>query len=513
MLLSLAEAQFINGKNQKGFQTLGHLTILDEKLKKSCLRIARKYVQPDEINTVTSKTTPNLLGIKRCIIVDPDSSIIYYTQKLLKAIGVQEIETFEDGKEAWDYIFIHPEPHLILMEWKIPSISGPFLIQRVRNHGFLQCPIIIISSLIGINDFLLVREMGVDNVITKPFEGKGFYASIIATIQNNRSPAEQKTLEIKIRRLMAADKCNDVKHLISIYLRDRRIIPGCKIQMRAEFAYYQQAFKEASELALAALQERGDTHSLYHLLGKSFLQLKQFDLSLQYFEKAQKLCPTNIERLITIAEIHIEQNNPNKAQEHIHEATKLDQDNDIVFLAQQKVNLETNQTEAVKSYLEGLESSETFIAYMNNRAVSLARSNKLQESIEFYDKAIRCLPKTLGNYNISLHYNLALAHIRSGDMNTAMSALVAIEDDLKPDTTIGKKALSLKQKIRLYRKEKKLLTLEDHKASEDIMVIDYSSKSGPVTTFEKVAFTISDLEPTTPRRGDICCHLLYQYID
>ena len=103
-------------------------------------------------------------------------------KKTLAEIGVENVVSFADGDEATAWVESNDEPDLIIHEWRIPSLSGPLFIQRVRAKGFYRVPLVVISSLIKPDDMPLIREMGIAEVVAKPLEKTNLLPALVWTV-------------------------------------------------------------------------------------------------------------------------------------------------------------------------------------------------------------------------------------------------------------------------------------------------------------------------------------------
>jgi len=89
-----------------------------------------------------------------------------------------QIVRFADGQEALDYIF-HPDvsngeekrvnPKLILLDLKLPGVSGLDVLQKVKGNSCTKCiPIVILTSSTEEEDIVKCYELGVNSFISKP---------------------------------------------------------------------------------------------------------------------------------------------------------------------------------------------------------------------------------------------------------------------------------------------------------------------------------------------------------
>ena len=65
----------------------------------------------------------------------------------------------QDGQQAWEAIEKSEEkPSLLVMEWRIPAVPGPILIQRVR-YLIPELPIIAVNNDLQPHDIPLLHEI------------------------------------------------------------------------------------------------------------------------------------------------------------------------------------------------------------------------------------------------------------------------------------------------------------------------------------------------------------------
>ncbi len=511
VLYYLAEAEFLIGEHEAGAATLEQVKVIDEKMTSHCKRLSAKYLG-DEATIDTKGKPHNALGIKNVVVVDPDTDIHFHSKELLDAVGVANTETMEDGEDAFQWLSSSKEPDLILMEWRIPTLNGPILVQRIRQHGFLQVPIVVISSLIKPDDIHLLREMGVDECLDKPFDHNGFYSTIIWAIQQSKFPTEQKSLSIKIRRLLEAGKIDEAERLMSQLFSDERTSEGVKLEVRAEYYFSKGNYIKARNLGIEAMKHGGDSLLMLNLTGKSMLKLKQYEGALKAFEKANNISSLNVERLLNIAEASLYLDDTERAQEAIKSAEQLDSTNHAIDGIKCKVSIETGDTQTAKTLMRDLESGRNVISYMNNRAVSLARTGRFEDGISLYRKTIESLPDSWKEISASVYYNLGLAYARYGDLQTAIDTLSDIKG--AAEGTLKKSKSLIRRLQDCIDRGVKLDLKDDDENSEissdsmgDASESVEGTKEGDDSSFEEL---LADIEA---KRGDIGCYLIFYAIE
>jgi DNA-binding response OmpR family regulator len=166
------------------------------------------------------------------------------------------------------------EPDLIVMEWRIPKVSGPLLLQRVRSRGFMHTPIIVLSSLIKTSDMPLIRELGVANLALKPLEKATFLKAVIWTIQQDRIPSDIHALENKIRMLLNCKELKAVEVLLTKYFNNSAAQGSRKSIFKAELAYAKEQYREARDLAIEAVKHAGESLFALNILGKCLMTMR-----------------------------------------------------------------------------------------------------------------------------------------------------------------------------------------------------------------------------------------------
>lgn len=448
LITSLAEPLFAMDKKQEARATLEQAKmILDGPKIKQVDALGERIFGEDYAKPIVAGTeAPNILGIPSVVLIDSDEMTLKNVKGIFSELGVPAIETFQDGESAWLWMQKNPEPGLIIMEWKIPKVPGPALLQRVRGMGFLSVPIIVLSSLIKPTDMPLLREMSVANQIAKPFPDRPtFLRTVIWTLQQERIPTDMQVLETKIRQLLQIKKPKEANSLKKRLFADKAFPLARRKYIEAEFAYANGKYEESRDHALQGLKSVGDKLLTLQLLGKVFMQLKDFASALKCLEKANEINPVNIERLCMMAEAETELGKEEDAKKSVNEAEEVDAENADLIATKAKFALTDGNTDRAKELMGKLTSLSSVVSYMNNKAIALSRTGKIDEGLELYHKAIRSIPDNRKNVLGAIHYNVALAYIRADKPQESLEHLfkAATFDDQR----IARKAASLQKRV------------------------------------------------------------------
>ena len=519
-LLNMARPQVALGMKDKAKASLSQAKLIAFGQESKVNEVAREVLGEQEANTLDedfkSGSTINSIGIKTCVVIDSDDAARKLCTDALKNLGVDQVLEFDNGESAWQWLSVNRNFDLILQEWRIPKLTGPLLVQRIR-HKFPVCPIITISSLLGEEDIPLVQEMGVASIVKKPLNKDDLTKRIVYVVQQDRLPTKAQFLEDKIRRLLEAKKYKEALALRHKFNKNKDIPDAKKKLVEAEFAYSESKFEKARDLAMEVLRTQSDSINILNFIGKCLMQLNDFVAALKCFKKAQSMSPKNVQRLCSIAEASQELGDAQSAGEAIEQAQSLDRGHQAIEQTQITMDISSGNTEKAKAVLENLESLSNVVSYLNNKAIACARSGLFDESIGLYKKTLESIPHKKMEYKAIVSYNLALALTRMDKFDDAINELNMV-------TALGKsqvylKAKSLQTKIAKAQKLGSKLQLNESSEAKNIGTIQNEIDK---TKALKQAGKKSDNEQTkaSPQHteiiaamdsdpGDLCCYRVF----
>lgn len=93
-----------------------------------------------------------------------------------------------NGAEALDYIFakgmyegrsLNEQPQLVILDLKLPKVSGFQVLETIRNHEETACiPVVILTSSKEEEDMLLAYKLGTNAYVRKPVDFVHFTEAI-----------------------------------------------------------------------------------------------------------------------------------------------------------------------------------------------------------------------------------------------------------------------------------------------------------------------------------------------
>jgi CheY-like chemotaxis protein len=113
------------------------------------------------------------------LVIDDDDDIRETMCLLLELEGWQVIGQ-RDGEEALAWVELHDPPSLILLDLRMPRMSGAELVQRLRREPSRRAiPIVLMSG--DVTSPEVSRALGVTACLVKPFD----LDALLAVVRNS----------------------------------------------------------------------------------------------------------------------------------------------------------------------------------------------------------------------------------------------------------------------------------------------------------------------------------------
>ena len=119
------------------------------------------------------------------ILIAEDEATIANSLKKNFADEEHNAEIANDGEEALDKIQ-NNNFDAILLDWRMPKLSGLEVCKKLRSEGFNK-PIILLTALTDISNKVEALNTGADDYITKPFSFEEVMARIEAVVRRYKS--------------------------------------------------------------------------------------------------------------------------------------------------------------------------------------------------------------------------------------------------------------------------------------------------------------------------------------
>ena len=142
------------------------------------------------------------------LVVDDDPNISRLEQLYLEKEGY-EVKVAADGNEAIESFRKLP-PDLVLLDVMLPGTDGYEVLKTIRKSG--DIPVIMVTAKGETFDKVLCLELGADDYIVKPFDGKEMTARVKAVLRRAHGSDEEQAGDLSFPGLTVSLKEYDAHY-------------------------------------------------------------------------------------------------------------------------------------------------------------------------------------------------------------------------------------------------------------------------------------------------------------
>lgn len=142
------------------------------------------------------------------LVVDDDPNISRLEQLYLEKEGY-EVKVAADGNEAIESFRKLP-PDLVLLDVMLPGTDGYEVLKAIRKSGSI--PVIMVTAKGETFDKVLCLELGADDYIVKPFDGKEMIARVKAVLRRAHGSEEEQAGDLSFPALTVSLKEYDAHY-------------------------------------------------------------------------------------------------------------------------------------------------------------------------------------------------------------------------------------------------------------------------------------------------------------
>ncbi|WP_165174872.1 response regulator [Desulfovibrio sp. ZJ369] len=325
----------------------------------------------------------------------------------------------------------HPTP-ILFLERKMGGQDLSFLVNQIKQ-AYTKLRIIVLTTDVQRDRLMLLHEVGADNFIAKPVSANTLIEKMAFTLkpQSKLGQAIDKAKELLAQKrypeaLAACQKILEFKPDSSAaYLVIGDTQRALREYDKARVAYETAA--SSAELYLAPLQRLAE---MYGELGDKAMQLR-------YLQKLDSISPLNVNRKVSLGEIHLSMGESEKAEELFDKAVAQVTKDAMAGISSLSgriaaIYADHDPAKAEKFLRNSLQVKGKFlsksdIALFNQLGISLRKQGRWKDAISEYKRAIKIAPD-----DENLYYNVGMAFAEGADFLQAKANLLkALE--LNPD--------------------------------------------------------------------------------
>lgn len=127
-------------------------------------------------------------NVEILFVEDSEDDATLTIRALIKSGFLNKLHHVKDGAEALDFIYgkgiyglrdLKVNPKLILLDLKMPKISGIQVLEKVKSDPNLRSiPVVILTSSKEDPDVTKCYDLGANSYIVKPVDSDGFFRAI-----------------------------------------------------------------------------------------------------------------------------------------------------------------------------------------------------------------------------------------------------------------------------------------------------------------------------------------------
>ena len=129
------------------------------------------------------------------LVVEDDADDLELTLRVLRKHRLADrVAVVRDGAEAIRYLTSSPKPRVVLLDLKLPRLSGVEVLRRMRTDERMRdIPVVVLTSSSEIVDLDECYRSGTNSYVVKPVESSEFEATLSRLsaywLELNRTPS------------------------------------------------------------------------------------------------------------------------------------------------------------------------------------------------------------------------------------------------------------------------------------------------------------------------------------
>jgi tetratricopeptide (TPR) repeat protein len=372
--------------------------------------------------------------IAQPIVFSPRPEVVDAVRGELKAIGTDGIQVAAKTEACIEMLMMQPGVPLVL-DWAHGAEAVNQILGAVRGFFKIETrPIFLLIPEIEPTVVATGIEYGVAQIHSGPISRAAIRACLTELLTVDEGT--QAVLDGLIQ-VASARRNDDWASSLPILQELHRQHPGNKrvLMELAEGLIHVGSWQEAMALLEPLTTEPPHIRAL-HLLGRCYMQAKDFDSAIGLLSRAKLINPSNIERLIELGDAFLANDQAPEAVTNYQEALALDKDS-----VQAKHGLGTSllingEINEALSLFNASSGPRELASIFNTSAIIAMRFGRFDQGMQLYRSAL----KALGREDVvaaRLMFNMGLGYRRWGKPDKAQ---VCFEKSLVLDPTFSKAA-------------------------------------------------------------------------
>lgn len=348
---------------------------------------------------------------EKVLVIDDDTLCLKLTVSQLKSLGAVAIDTAEDAEEGLK-LAQQATYSLILQDWKLPTLSGLALYNRLRNHpAYQRTPILVVSGFVNKNDFRLLQEFPCTGLAEKPFTQKIIRDRLMKLADEVTWYKHHRAVVDEVFATIDHDPSKLSQVIFGVIKKSPNPAPLVLIAVRSLINH--GAYKTAQAILEALLRLDSDSIIVLNELGKVLMHRGKHQEALKVLTKAHDFSSENVSRLCLIGEAKLNLLDYETARDCFTQALTIDPGYKMAIDGYRVAHNMVEHKNEVGNI--GL----SFASVLNTVGITMIRNGNFQKGVEQYQSALTFLQKPVDNAKIA--FNLGLGYLKWGKADSALS--------------------------------------------------------------------------------------------
>ena len=133
------------------------------------------------------------MSMKRILLAEDEENIADFVSRGLESFGYQ-VDRVQRGDEAWQRLQEQQDYDLVLLDIRMPGMTGLDVCRRLRESQGYALPVLMLTALGTTDDIVLGLQAGADDYMVKPFKFTELLARISALLRRVESYRQARPL-------------------------------------------------------------------------------------------------------------------------------------------------------------------------------------------------------------------------------------------------------------------------------------------------------------------------------
>ncbi len=493
--LHLVEGYIKTGDREKGVRLLNEVEFFDPGIS-SQISEMRKLILDDKPSP--HQTLAERYRVASALLISDDTLLIQKCSDVFQQVGFTDVRVCRETEQAWQLLQTEKAAQIdfICLDWRLTKPRSLYLLQRVRQLGLHDVPVLVLCEEMDRDENFIVKEFGAFHTLRVSASKATFLMALSWTVVQSKEPSESLQLERKIVERIRKVDLNRARRYMDNYMKLSSRSPSRERYLQALIAYSENRLTQARYLLMEALDQTKDMHGdILYLLSRILLKSGDFHSARTHLKKVNQLSSKNISRLCALADAAIRLGDFSNASVVLSQAEKMDPNSPMVLRLEAHLAVFEGDQPRFKHYIDQCRDRRLVGVYLSSLANFLVKINELKRAESLLRNCIDVFSELESGLTAMYHLQLAFLYVKTEEINLARSQLATVQEmALEPSCQLAAQAeqnLKSQDPVEVdFIQAELIFDLEDELSSEFIEKYIAMSLEKPV---KKRAFLLRGL--------------------